>query len=140
MVLLARVNDPGFQLWVCGAPSREWIEWLLTTKVPLAPEQLEWKRRAEERQGMKTKTGRVSRGGPQLCECPYFCDRCHECEDCACECHETPVATALDTPPRSTEPPRPLPGAVLMSCGHRYLCDRCGTCEECVCECDEVMA
>jgi hypothetical protein len=34
-VILSRVVQPGVELTVCGMPSKQWYEWLLTANVPL---------------------------------------------------------------------------------------------------------
>lgn len=40
MTILARVVNGSFELTVCGNPSREWAEWLLTATVPLTASQI----------------------------------------------------------------------------------------------------
>jgi hypothetical protein len=35
VTILSRVVEPGVELTVCGAPSKEWYEWLRTAEVPL---------------------------------------------------------------------------------------------------------
>lgn len=40
MTILARVVRPDFELTVCGAPSKAWLDWLLTAEVPLTETQI----------------------------------------------------------------------------------------------------
>jgi len=37
------VVAPGFQLTVCGSPTKEWLEWLRSTDMPLTACQLAWR-------------------------------------------------------------------------------------------------
>lgn len=48
MTILARVVKPGFELTVCGQPSKEWLDWLLTTDVPLTADQIKRRERLRE--------------------------------------------------------------------------------------------
>lgn len=43
MTILARIEKPGYELTVCGTPSKEWLEWLKTTTLPLTEGQLAWR-------------------------------------------------------------------------------------------------
>jgi hypothetical protein len=43
MTILVRVVAPGFELTVCGAPSKAWLDWLRTTDVPLTAAQQSWR-------------------------------------------------------------------------------------------------
>lgn len=43
MTCLVRVKGPGYDLRVCGTPSRAWLDWLLTAQVPLTDDQTRWR-------------------------------------------------------------------------------------------------
>lgn len=43
MTILSRVEGPGFELTVCGTPSKSWFDWLLTAQVPLTEAQMAWR-------------------------------------------------------------------------------------------------
>ncbi|MGW4525155.1 hypothetical protein [Amycolatopsis sp. NPDC004378] len=43
MTILSRVVKPGFDLTVCGTPSKAWLDWLRTTDAPLTADQIRWR-------------------------------------------------------------------------------------------------
>lgn len=43
MTILCRIEKPGLELTVCGTPSKEWLDWLLTAEVPLTADQMAWR-------------------------------------------------------------------------------------------------
>lgn len=54
MTVLSYVNNNGFELRVCGTPSKAWVEWVRTATVPLTPHQQWWRERALERHPTET--------------------------------------------------------------------------------------
>lgn len=102
-----------FELFVCGTPSREWLEWVRTTAVPLTSGQVVWREIAQDR---VDQLGRVE---------------------------PRPPLTPPEPPARQPEPaPRRRsanqPGRRRSrQCPHQYTCDQCGHCERCGCyDCD----
>lgn len=90
MTILAYVKTPGFELIVCGSPSREWLEWVRTTDLPLTQGQAGWREIAQRRVDRLADVAGYPRKveQPQVCRHRDECDRCRMCEVCACECHE----------------------------------------------------
>jgi hypothetical protein len=43
LTILVRIKAPGCDLTVCGTPSKEWLDWLLTAEVPLTDDQKHWR-------------------------------------------------------------------------------------------------
>ena len=112
MTLLSYVGGtPGFELFVCGAPSREWLEWVRTTAVPLHASQVRWRVVAQ---------ARVDALGLGVEPLP-------------------PPAPLPELPAepvrRRGRPSRNPYGRPSRdkNCPHRYLCDQCGQCERCDC-------
>lgn len=99
MTILHRIDTRRLQLWVCGSPSKEWMDWLRTTDVPLCPSQLLWRDMGTEPQIASARpfagaSARVvwqaGQGFRHPSPCPRrdVCDRCGKCEVCGCYCHE----------------------------------------------------
>lgn len=117
MTLLSYVKTPGFELFVCGDPSREWLEWVRTTTAPLTGSQVMWRTIAQER---VDQLGLPVEPRPQA---------------------EPEVLPELSAPADNVglpddPPPRPLLGrraSKTRQCPHQYLCDQCGQCERCDC-------
>lgn len=115
MTLLSYVGGtPGFELFVCGAPSREWLEWVRTTAVPLTASQVQWRLVAQ---------ARVDALGLGVEPRP-------------------PVAAPMPEPAAEPEPERRRGRPSRnpygrpprdKSCPHTYMCDQCGQCERCNC-------
>lgn len=42
MTILCRIKRQGFDLRVCGTPSKDWLDWLKTAEVPLTEGQKFW--------------------------------------------------------------------------------------------------
>lgn len=43
MTILVRVESPGYQLIVCGMPTKAWLDWLRTTDTQLTASQKHWR-------------------------------------------------------------------------------------------------
>lgn len=52
MTILCRIERPDFELTVCGAPSKAWLDWLRTAEVPLTACQLAWREVALARESL----------------------------------------------------------------------------------------
>lgn len=120
------VREPGFELIVCGSPNREWLEWVRTTTVPLAGDQVMWRTIAQERVdklGLRgeTRAPTEAEAGPV----PGQPD-----PEVAAVVHAAMLGLPEDPPPR------PLLGrraSTTRSCPHLDICDQCGRCERCNC-------
>lgn len=121
MTLLAYAKGRDFELFVCGAPSREWLEWVRTTAVPLTGDQVVWREIAQDRVdglGLRVEPPQLAESAteePQVRELSAWPDNLGLPED---------------------PPPRPLMGrrkSTTRGCPHRDLCDQCGHCERCDC-------
>lgn len=121
MTLLAYAKGLGFELFVCGYPSKEWMEWVRTATVPLTSGQVMWREVAQDRvdqAGLRVEcppplSGATSREEPQVAELSARPDN---------------LGLREDPPPRPLMGRRKGPG---RGCPHRDLCDQCGRCERC---------
>ena len=122
MTLLVYGKRGNTELFVCGSPSREWLEWVRTTTSTLTSGQVMWRDIAQDR---VDSLGLRVEPAPPLSE----------------QEAESPQVGRLSALPDNLGLPQDPPPAPLLgptrrktrTCPHRDICDQCGRCERCDC-------